>query len=99
MPEEAVGYVQMVAEDLRRVHTDIEKLGARVEAVQQMLQAIQIEKIHALAMQCSELKAGLASTDKALERLASGQLWLSRSLIGAVLAGIVAFLFKAMGNN
>lgn len=102
MSETGVGFVEMVTSDLRSIRVSMDKQDAKIEALQQAVTSLQLQEIQLLKIEMATLKAGaLNANERAIERLASGQLWLSRLLIGALLTGmvggVVALGFRLLG--
>lgn len=98
MAEEGVGFVQVVSEDLRRIHSDMERNSARIDSLRDLIQQIQVGRMQSMEIQQTAQAAAIAACEKSIERLVSGQMWISRLLVGVLLtgiiSGIVAVLFR-----
>lgn len=98
MAEEGVGFVQVVSEDLRRIHVDLERNSSRIDGLRDMIQQIQVGRMQSLEIQQTTHSAAIAACEKSIERLVSSQMWISRLLIAALLTGIISGVIALIFN-
>jgi len=88
--EESVGFVQAVTEDLRRVHAEQERQASRLDSLRDLIQGMQLGKMHSLELEQANQKATVDRALAAITELRASQQWISRLLIGALLTGMVS---------
>ena len=101
--EESVGFIQAINDDLRRLHAEQDRQAARLDSFRDLIQSMQLGKMHTLELEQATMKAAIDKALTAIDALRSGQQWLSRLLVGALLTAIIGgsitMIYKLMSSG
>jgi predicted nuclease with TOPRIM domain len=100
MAEESVGYIQAVAEDLKRVRGSLDKLETRIEELQRSVYSLQTGKIQGLEIELATLRSGtILNNENEIKKLKEGQTWLTRMIIGAFITGAIGIALTLIAKG
>lgn len=100
MPEESIGYIQAVSEDLKRVRASQDRLETKLEELRSQVYALQTGKLQTLEVEVAALRSGaILNNENEIKRLREGQTWLVRLVIGACLTGIIGIILAVVSKG
>jgi hypothetical protein len=99
MAEESVGYIQAVAEDLKRVRGSLDRLESRLEELQKSFYSNQTGKMQLIEIDQVRLAASIKANEDDMRKLRDWQTWLVRLVIGSFLTGILGIILALVAKG